>query len=223
MSIKSIKGVSFHRIFSNKEIAYGNLKADIQLKSPDGKYVIYTYGTKEPRMGYAFGNVLVAEIETCEPVVVGEKAGLVNWGIRNPALWSNNSEYLVIDIYPAIIKYNVVYRSGKLILDMKLKRYTIVMIAGGFFYNSINTNSAGKVILFKQKGEKPEPDLYMHIDKAETHIDNLKWAPLEKFNDAVKLLEKGYFGNVLGYVNDEINIRFKKGFTPWPYKDAGIK
>lgn len=223
MNIKDIKNVKFYSVISKREISNERLKVDVSLKSPDGRFVFYTYGSEEPRMGWVFGNFIVAKIENHFPVLMGENSGLRSWGLIKPAVWSKNSRYLIVDIYPASNKVAVTYRSGKLILDFKLKRYTVIMIAGGFFYNNLIIKRTGKIILSEKIGETGEPDRFSHIDNSETHVEKLKWVPLEKFSQAVSLYEKGYFGNVLGYVNDKINIRFKKGFTPWPYKDAGIK
>jgi hypothetical protein len=223
MNIKNVKGISFYKVFCKKEINSDNLKSNTELKSPNGKYVFYTYATEEVRMGYFFGNFVLVNAKNAVSIVLGQEAGLVNWGTEKPGVWTGNSRYLIVDIYPGITKFRVVYRDGKLIFDLKLKRFTIIMIAGGFFYNNIKINTSGRVVLSKKPGARAVYSDNMHIDKADTHIDKLKWAPLEKFSDAVKLLEKGYFGNIVGYVNDVINIRFKKGFTPWPYKDGGIK
>lgn len=223
MNIKKILGMKFCRVLSKREIPDHMVKADKEIKSPNGKYIFYTYALEEVRMGYFFSNFILVNAKNAASIVLGQEAGLVNWGTEKPGVWTKNSRYLIVDIYPGITKFRVVYRDGKLIFDLKLKRFTIIMIAGGFFYNNIKINTSGRVVLSKKPGARAVYSDNMHIDKADTHIDKLKWAPLEKFNDAVKLLEKGYFGNIVGYLNDVINIRFKKGFTPWPYKDAGIK
>ncbi|MCE5300511.1 MAG: hypothetical protein LLG37_06535 [Spirochaetia bacterium] len=143
------------------------------------------------------------------------------WYGKNRVNWSPDGRFIAMDIFPALKTGIKEYRDMKLVIDMRENRFTVFLIAG----------SAGHAVDFRKRGVvkiipgKPEKKAtaYTMVKNVSARLRDLLWADLHNIGETVEMIERGHWGHVMGYNNNNVNIYFKNSYVPWFYPDQTDK